>query len=87
VRTIGDSATTNHVDIVGEVVNIATKIEKAAPTNGICVGESIVINTHTMWMLHMKSFELPSDWTYRNRESAEPYSIYLLDIPASSGHD
>ena len=83
VRTIGDCATTNHVDIVGELVNIATKIEKAAPANGIAVGESIVINTHTMWMRHMKPFELPAEWPYRNRESQEPYPIYVLDISAN----
>lgn len=87
VRTIGDSAITNHVDIVGEVVNIATKIEKSAPANGIAVGESIVTNTHTTWMRFMKPLAAPEDWPYRNRETSEPYPIYLLDIPADRSHD
>lgn len=83
IMTIGDSATTNHVDIIGEVVNIATKVEKTAPRNGICVGESIVINTHTMWMRHMKAIPLPDDWPYKRRESAQPYPVYILDISAT----
>jgi class 3 adenylate cyclase len=87
VRTIGDSFTTNHIDIIGEVINIATKIEKAAPENGIAIGESVVINTHTMWMQHMRRLEPPADWPYNNRESNEPYVMCLLAIPVRDSGD
>lgn len=82
VMTIGDSGTTNHIDIIGEVVNIATKIEKATPKNGICVGESILINTHTIWAKSMKRIPIPKEWPYRQRATADPYPVYLLDVPA-----
>lgn len=81
VMTIGDSRTTNHVDIIGEVICIATKIEKAAPPGGIYVGESIMINTHTMWMQHMRPVTLPEGWPYKQHGSAEAYPIYALDVP------
>lgn len=82
VMTIGDSRTTNHIDIVGEVVNIATKVEKATPTNGICAGESILINTHTIWAKNMKRIPIPKDWSYHQRATADPYHVYLLDVSA-----
>jgi len=84
VKMVGDSGSTNHVDIIGELVSIATKIEKAAPVNGICVGESTVINSHTHWLKHMKLVPPPVDWPYHEPGSDAPYRIYLLDIPASA---
>jgi adenylate cyclase len=81
IITVGDAATTNHVDIVGEVLNIATKIEKAAPKNGVCVGESIVINTHTIWLQHMTPIPPPDEWPYFKKGTPEPYPVYMLNIP------
>ena len=81
VTTIGDGATTNNVDIIGEVVGIATKVEKAAGVNGICLGESVVVNTHTMWLRHVSRVAQPDNWPYRNAKTSRPYGIFRLDIP------
>ncbi len=81
IVNIGDGATMNNIDIIGEVVNIATKIEKSAPSNGICVGESVAINAHTMWLKHLGRIPEPDDWPYVDTETNEPYGIYKLVIP------
>jgi class 3 adenylate cyclase len=85
VVTIGDSSTTNNIDIIGRVVNIAAKIEKHAPTNGICVGESVVLNTHTMWLKHMSPMPNPTNWPYIDPLTGESYKIYSLQFPLASG--
>jgi class 3 adenylate cyclase len=82
IMTIGDSATTNHLDIIGQVVNIATKVEKAAPVNGICFGESVALITHTMWLKYVRRWQAPSGWPYRNIAGDSAYGVFLLDIPA-----
>jgi class 3 adenylate cyclase len=84
VVSIGDGATMNNIDIIGEVVNIAAKIEKSAPTNGICVGESVAINAHTMWLKHLVRAPEPEHWPYRDSKTGKPYGIYYLDMPAET---
>jgi class 3 adenylate cyclase len=84
VVTIGDGATMNNIDIVGVVVNVAAKIEKNAPVNEICVGESVAMNVHTMWLKRLVRLPEPQDWPYKNSETNQPYGIYQLDLPAAT---
>jgi class 3 adenylate cyclase len=81
IVTIGDSSTTNQMDIIGHVVDIATKVEKLAGRDEICVGEAAVRQLHTMWLKHVIPLELSADWPYRDNASGKPYRVYKLDIP------
>jgi class 3 adenylate cyclase len=81
IVTIGDSGTTNQMDLIGHVVDIATKVEKLSGRNEICVGEAAVRQLHTMWLRNVISLQLPEDWPYRDNASGEPYRVYKLDVP------
>jgi class 3 adenylate cyclase len=85
VMTIGDSGTTNQMDIIGHTVDIATKVEKRAGVNEICIGEAAKRKLHTMWLKHAVPLSLPTDWPYRDEGSGEPYGVYRLDIPTDLG--
>lgn len=84
VLAIGDSGTTNQIDVIGHAVDIATKVEKLAGRNEICIGEAAKRKLHTMWLKHAVPVQLPSHWEHRDESSGEAYGVYLLDIPIES---
>jgi adenylate cyclase len=84
VATIGDSGTTNQMNIIGHTVDIATKVEKMAGRNEICIGEAAVRQLHTMWLKHVVRVSLPADWPHRDKTTRAPYAVYKLDIPVDA---
>ena len=82
VATIGDSGSTNQMDIIGHAVDIATKVEKLAGPNEICIGEAAKRNVHTMWLKHCVPVSLPTDWEHKDQATGKAYGVYRLDIPA-----
>jgi class 3 adenylate cyclase len=84
IVTIGDSGTTNQIDLIGHVIDMATKIEKLAGDNEICVGQAAVRRMHTMWLKHVAKVAPPPDWPYRDQTTGEPYGIHRLEIPADN---
>jgi class 3 adenylate cyclase len=82
VITIGDSESLSQIDIIGHAVNIATKVEKQAGPNEICIGEAAKRKLHTMWLKHVVPLPPPAGWPYRDQDSGELYGVYKLNIPA-----
>jgi len=67
-----------HLDLVGETINIATKIQSLAGENDIFLGESTVLNVHTYWRKKIKKVEMPSKWEYVDKKTNKPYQVYRL---------
>lgn len=77
VLVLGSEATKRHADLIGKVVSLATKIEKLAPPDGICVGEAAERAMHVQWREHLVPIELPNDWTFED-ESGRPYPVFRV---------
>jgi class 3 adenylate cyclase len=77
---IGSGGSTIQMDLIGETVNLAAKIEKIAVQNAIYVGETAARSTHTMWRKWMNEVALPTTWAYKDKLSALPYKVYNLEI-------
>jgi class 3 adenylate cyclase len=56
VTMIGSARTKRHSDIVGVVVHLATKIQEAAPSGVILLGEATLSSLHTNWRARTKPF-------------------------------
>lgn len=68
VEIIGSPETKQHMDIIGALVSMAAKIEKAAPTGGICLGGTMERNMHTSWRLRCEPVELDDDWPFKGHK-------------------
>ena len=79
VLTIGSPKTKQHKDIIGDVVNLATKIQSIAEIGGINLGEITYRNLHTNWRLNCSKIELPDNWNYK-KDNSELYSVYKYNI-------
>jgi hypothetical protein len=75
IETIGNPATKQHKDIIGAVVNIATKIQGTASAGSVHLGLVTFQNLHTSWRIQCQNFPLPQNWQYKS-QSGEPYAIY-----------
>lgn len=67
-----------HLDLMGETINIAAKIQSLAGENEIFLGESTVLNVHTYWRKKIKKIEMPSKWEYVDKKTNKPYQVYRL---------
>lgn len=81
VETIGSPATKQHKDIIGDVVNLAAKIQAQAEPGQIYLGAATERNLHTTWRGICEPVDLSREWTYRDREG-EVYRIHRV-VPAS----
>jgi adenylate cyclase len=77
VHMIGSEATKRHVDIIGDVINLAVKIQGCADPNGICVGDVALRNLFTPRRLMCKQIVSPKGWKYVDY-NGEPYKVYKV---------
>ena len=76
IQVVGSPNTKQHKDLIGDVINLACKIEKNAGTGNIALGEITYRNLHTSWRTRCDVVDLGPDWNYR--KDGEPYRVYLL---------
>lgn len=68
VVTVGHTADKKHKDIIGEVVNITTKVERLASPGCIVAGEVCARNMHVQWRRNFVEIETPADWPYHHED-------------------
>ncbi len=72
----GADASKSHVDIIGPVMNIASKIQGMAKPNQILVGDDVYIRVHPSIQSSFEKMIWKNDeWKY-HRDSGELYPVY-----------
>lgn len=79
IRTIGSPTTKRQRDIIGEVVNLAVKIQEIAPPGGAYVGHTMHSNLHVQGRLLCELVPLGDDWAYNDHEGS-PYPVYSVRL-------
>lgn len=64
---IGNSSIKLHKDLISETVNISSKIQSTAKTNGIVIGNSTARNLHTSRRKWFTKYS-PSKWSYQQKD-------------------
>jgi class 3 adenylate cyclase len=80
VIVLGSASTKRHADLIGQVVSLASKVEKHAGADGIAVGEACWRNLHASWRAHLQRVSSPADWPYQSDD--RPYGLLVLDPEA-----
>jgi class 3 adenylate cyclase len=79
VETIGSPETKQHKDIIGEVVNLATKIQAQAKPGEIYLGDVVERNLHITWRQICEPVKLGRDWDYKDF-SGKPYKVHRVKL-------
>ena len=72
---VGAGGFKQEVDLIGETINLASKIESQAETNGIYLGADTERGLHTNWRKHTEEVENLEDWDYQKGDAGE-YKLY-----------
>jgi class 3 adenylate cyclase len=73
----GSNETTSHVDLMGPVMNISSKIQAMAKPNQILIGQDVYQRIHPTTQKNFKEMIWNKDeWKYRSRLTGEVYKVY-----------
>ncbi|HKG87406.1 MAG TPA: adenylate/guanylate cyclase domain-containing protein [Nitrososphaeraceae archaeon] len=77
VTNIGDISSKHHKDLIGQTINLATKIQSAAGENEIIIGHTMLIR---LGVYRRKLFEeyKKSGWDYKLINTQHAYPLYKL---------
>lgn len=78
VVTIGSKVSKMHKDLIGQTINLATKIQSLAGTNQILAGEVTIQNAHYTRRKLFESFKLPGNWNYLKYGTTDKYQVYAF---------
>ncbi|HKX45782.1 MAG TPA: adenylate/guanylate cyclase domain-containing protein [Planctomycetota bacterium] len=79
ILVIGSGRTKQHKDLIGDVVSLACKIQAQAPSGGIALGDVTARSLHVRWREICTEMPMPPTWSYRDRETNEPYRVHRVD--------
>ncbi len=77
IATIGSPETKQHKDLIGDVVNLAAKIQGLAGSGEICLGDHTIKALHTSWRTMCEPVELPKSWPYKG-ERKQLYKVHRV---------
>lgn len=73
----GANETSSHVDLMGPVMNIASKIQGMAKPNQILIGQDVYQRIHPTTQKNFKEkIWEKNEWKYRSRLTGEIYKVY-----------
>jgi adenylate cyclase len=73
----GSNETTSHVDLMGPVMNISSKIQGRAKPNQILIGQDVFQRIHPTTQKNFKEKIWEKDeWKFRSRLTGEIYKVY-----------
>lgn len=79
ILTIGSPDTKQHKDIIGSVVNLASKLQGIATKGSIFIGQTTFENLYTDWRLVCEEVNNPSGWEYKTKEGVL-YGVFKVLI-------
>lgn len=75
IISLGVGGVKQEMDLIGETVNLASKIESVANTNEIYLGENTVHGLHTQYRKHTERVQSSQGWDYTKGDGDE-YKLY-----------
>jgi adenylate cyclase len=84
VVTLGDPRTKQHKDVIGEVVNLASKIQAQADPGSVVVGDTVDLNLHVGWREQLQEFDPGPGWAYNDR-AGRPYRLWRVGRDDGAG--
>ena len=78
VSMVGHVGTKSHADVIGSVVNVATKIQGVAPPGLIYLGDSALRLLHTSWRQRTRPVALAESSLKLRRRDGSPYQLHEL---------
>ena len=75
VLMLGSGRAKRHLDVIGAVVNVATKVQGLARPGECLIGHTCVESLHTNWREVLEPIELPEDWPHKERDGGV-YRVY-----------
>ncbi|QRV17445.1 adenylate/guanylate cyclase domain-containing protein (plasmid) [Haloterrigena salifodinae] len=75
---IGAPGVKEELGLFGETINLASKIEEEAESDGIYLGEETERNLHTHWRSHVEEVDL-DDWEHK-KHGGQKYTVYRFEI-------
>ena len=79
VVTIGSPKTKRHQDIIGEVVNLTTKIQSVGSPGDIALGDVKEKSLHRKWREKFEEIKLGREWVYKD-ENGKPYRVHRVKL-------
>lgn len=76
VLTVGSKPVKMHKDLIGQTINLATKIQSMAGANKIMAGETTIENLHYTYRDDFTKINLPLDWEYVKLNDKNKYFVY-----------
>jgi adenylate cyclase len=77
IKEIGSPSSKFHKDIIGFVINRATKIQSIAEPGNIAIGEYAARMLYIMYREILEEMNLDSSWKYKNK-NGETYKVYKI---------
>lgn len=76
ILTVGSKPIKMHKDLIGQTINLATKIQSIAGANKIMAGETTIKNLHYAYRDDFTKIKLPDDWEYVKLNDNDRYCVY-----------
>lgn len=70
IRTIGSDKTKRQKDLLGQVLNLASKLQGQAKPGEILLGPNAEKHLHTLYRARCEKIELGPDWLYTNSDGS-----------------
>lgn len=75
ILTVGSKISKNHKDLIGQTINLATKIQSLANPDQILAGETTIKNAFYRYRTRFNKIELPDNWSYYKEKDVK-YPIF-----------
>jgi class 3 adenylate cyclase len=76
---LGDSSTKRSIDLIGDFISMAAKLEASAPPGGIYLGYITERNLHTAWRQQLLRVSMPATWDYLD-DRGNSYPVYEAPV-------
>ncbi len=81
IKTIvGYNKIKQHFDLIGETINIASKIQAIPLENSILLGQGTNPQLHNFWRTKLTEIDLSKNWDLQKIIEKEDYKVYNLNL-------
>lgn len=75
ILTVGSKNLKTHKDLIGQTINLATKIQNLASPNQIMAGEATIRSAYFLYRAQFEKIIIPESWEYHKNDGV-PYLVF-----------